>query len=302
MRILITGGAGFLGNELVARLAKNRSNEIFILDSFLHGSSMVRNLPKRKNVHNAVVGNVRNYYDIFRVIDRDKPDVVVHLAAHITRPESVDNFRACAETNYVGMANVLDACSVVKKKPSRIVFASCESAKKPVSHYGISKRACEDLLHLIAPLMGIDPVSLRLSEIYGLSKSHTSTSMVNFLVDTMLLGQDIALFNVNKERDFVHVSDAARAFELAIKYEGEEPLGRVDIGTGEGVAIKDLANQIKTTTKYQGDLVFRDWDLVRVVSSVADPSRAKDLLDFECETSFQEELGKMVKKRRKALK
>jgi len=302
LRVLITGGAGFLGIELVSLLAKNRSNEIFILDSFLHGSSMIGNLPKRKNVHNAVVGNVRNYYDVFRVIDRDKPDVIVHLAAHITRPESVDNFRACAETNYVGMANVLDACSVIKNKPSRIVFASCEAAREPVSHYGISKRACEDLLHLVAPLIGIDPISLRLSEIYGLSKSHTSNSMVNFLVDTMLLGQDIALFSVNKRRDFVHVSDAARAFELAIKYDGKEALGRLDIGTGTGIAIKDLATQIKSATKYQGDLVFRDWDLIRVANSVADPSRAKELLGFECEMDFQVELEKMVKKRRKVLK
>lgn len=302
MKILVIGGAGFLGLELIAQLAKNRSNQIYTLDSFLHGSSLVKKFPKRKNVHPPIVGNVRNYYDVFRVIDRDKPDVIVHLAAFITRPESVDNFRACAETNYVGMANILDACSVVKKKPSRIVFSSCEAAREPVSHYGIAKKACEDLLNLVAPLMRIDPVVLRLSEIYGISKSYTSNSMINFLTDTMLLGRDIALFNVNKERDFVHVSDAVRAFELAIQYDGKVPLGTLDIGTGEGLKIKDLASKIKKATKYQGDLAYRESPLVKVTGSVANPIPAQELLEFECEADFNTELAEMVKKRKRALK
>lgn len=302
MRILVIGGGGFLGQEIVAHLAKNRTNEIFILDSFLHGSSLIQKLPKRKNVHPPVVGNVRNYYDVFRVIDRDKPDIIVHLAAFVTRPESVDNFRACAETNYVGMANLLDACSVVKKKPARIIFASCEAAREPVSHYGISKRACEDLLHLVAPLMRIDPVTLRLSEIYGLSKCYTSSSMVNFLTDAMLLNKDIALFNVNKRRDFVHISDVVVAFEKAIKYDGKTPLGKLDIGTGESITVKDTVAKIKAATKYQGNLAFRESPLVKVTDSVADPVPARQLLEFECQANFNEELANMVKKRKRALK
>ncbi len=99
MRILITGGAGFLGQELITTLAKTRSNQIYIFDSFMHGAFLANKFPKRKNVHHAVVGNIRTYHDIYRVVDRDKPDVIIHLAAFVTRPESVDNFRACAEIN-----------------------------------------------------------------------------------------------------------------------------------------------------------------------------------------------------------
>lgn len=302
MKILITGGGGFLGNALVTALAKTRSNQIHIMDSFLHGSGMVQKLPKRKNVHPPVIGNIRNYYDIFRVVDRDQPDVIVHLAAFITRPESVDNFRACAETNYVGMSNLIDACSVVKKKPSRIIFASCEAARDPVSHYGISKRAAEDLLHLIAPLMRVDPVSLRFSEIYGLSKSFTSNSMINFLTDTMLLGKDIALYNVNKKRDFVHVSDAVRAIELAVNYSEAAPLGKLDIGAGEEITIRDTVAKIKEATRYQGQLKFLDNPTIRVADSVADTVRARELLGFECEADFDKELMEMVRKRKRALK
>ena len=301
MRILVTGGAGFVGQELVARLAKVRSNQIYILDSFLHGSGLNAKFPKTKNVHPAVVGNVRNYYDLYRVIDRDKPDVIVHLAAFITRPESVDNFRVCSEINYVGMANLQDACSVVKHRPAKIIFASTEAARNPLSHHGISKRGAEDLLHLVAPLMGIEAVSLRFSEIYGLSKSHTSNSMVNFLTDTMLTGADVALYNVNKERDMVHISDATRAIQLAIKTD-KKNLGRVDIGTGEGMLVKDLVASVKKATKFQGQLRFLEDPAIMVVDSVANTAPAKGLLGFECEANFEEELALMVKKRKRALK
>ncbi len=301
MKILITGGAGFLGQELITKLAKIRSNHIYILDSFLHGASLTQKFPKRKNVHPAVVGNIRNYYDIFRVIDRDKPDVIIHLAAYVTRPESVDNFRACAETNYVGMANLLDACSVVKHKPSRIIFASTEAARNPLSHHGISKKAAEDLLHTIAPLMGVDAVSLRFSEIYGISKSHSSNSMVNFLVDRMLIGDDVALYNVNRERDMVHISDAVRAIERVI-YTIYKDMGRMDIGTGDAMSVKDLVTAIKNATDFKGQLKFLEDPRIKVTDSAADTALAKKFLDFECEADFEVELAAMVKKRKRALK
>jgi len=301
MRILITGGAGFLGQELIASLAKTRSNQIFILDSFMHGSSLAQKFPKRKNVHPAVVGNIRNYYDIFRVIDRDKPDVIIHLAAFVTRPESVDNFRTCAETNYVGMANLLDACSVVNTKPSKIIFASCEAARDAVSHYGISKRGSEDLLHLVAPLLGIEPVSLRFSEMYGLSKSFSSNSMINFLTDVMLTGRDVALYNVNRVRDFIHVSDAVRATELVVNSRIKD-LGILDIGTGVGMSIKDLATKIKEVTEFKGQLKFLEDNRIKVTDSVADTTQATELLCFECAADFETELAAMIKKRKRALK
>lgn len=301
MKILIVGGGGFLGQELVEKLSKVRSNQIYIFDSFIHGSGLSAKLPKKKNVHPAVVGNIRNYYDLFRVIDRDQPDVIVHLAAHITRPESVDNFRACAETNYVGMANLLDACSVVRVKPARIVFASTEAARNPLSHHGISKKACEDLLHLIAPLMGVDPVSLRFSEIYGISKSYSSNSMVNFLTDMMLSEKDVALYNVNKERDMIHISDAVKACELAI-FSDRKDLGRIDIGSGKAVPVKDVVTAVKKATNFKGQLKFLEDSRIMVVDSVADTTLAKELLDFECTADFEEELALMVKKRKRALK
>lgn len=301
MKILVTGGAGFLGQPLVAELAKVRGNQIYIFDSCIHGHMSIAQLPKRKNVHPAVVGNVRNYYDLFRVVDRDKPDVIIHLAAHITRPESVDDFKTCAEMNYLGMANLLNACSVVETRPKKIIFASTLDAADPVSHHGISKQASERLLHSIAPLLGVEAITLRFSEIYGLSRSFTSNSMVNFLTDSMLSGTDIALYNVNKCRDMVHISDAVRAIELALK-STQKGLGVLDIGTGDPVSIKDLAASIKKATSFKGQLKFVNHPSILVEDVSADPTPAKELLGFECEADFDTELAAMVKKRKRALK
>lgn len=300
MKILVTGGAGFLGSQLVVSLAKNRSNEIVVFDNFTHGMSTTKNLPKRKNVLPPVSGNIKNYYDIFRTLDRVRPDVVVHLAALVTRPETVDNFKGCAEANYVGTANLLESCVTIKERPSRIVFASCEAARDPVSHYGISKRAAEDLLDTVCPLAGIELAILRFSEIYGFGKTYTSKCLINFLVDGMLLGKDLAIYNVNKVRDYVHVSDAVRACELAISTKHKSLTA--DIGTGEGMPIKDLVGKLKSACDYKGQLKFIESDLIKVQDSVANTKWTKTMLDFECEADFDECLKELVSKRKRALK
>jgi nucleoside-diphosphate-sugar epimerase len=136
---------------------------------------------------------------------------------------------------------------------------------------------------------------------YGLSKSFSSNSMVNFLTDVMLSGRDVALYNVNRERDFVHISDAVRACEMVVNSQVKD-LGILDIGTGKGVSIKDLASKIKDVTGFKGQLKFLEDHRIKVTDSVANPLPAKDLLGFECVADFDTELNKMVQKRKRALK
>jgi len=297
MRILITGGAGFLGTALVKSLAKSRKNEIQVFDSCAHGFPK---FPKR--LPGIVVGKIQNYYDISRTIERFVPEVVIHLAAFNTRPESIGELRRCAEINYLGTANLLEACLMTKQRPKSLIFSSSEAAEAPIRNFGISKRAAEDLIVTTLegmPEAGIIPKVLRFTEIYGYNKPYSSNCLVNFLVDNMLVGNDIALYGAGCSRDYVHISDAVRACELAIPF---SRYLREDIASGNKIVTKDLIKKIKSLTNYGGELKFLNSDLVPVDNSAAQTQTAKLVLKFECEADFDTELKALITKRKKDLK
>ncbi len=296
MRYLITGGGGFLGSALIAELIKGKKNEIYVFDNFAAG--VPEKLPKDK-IKQSIVGNIKDFYSISRALERARPDVVVHLAAHTTRPETVGEFRMCGEVNYMGTANLLEACMRDSCKPKKIVFASSEAVRNPTSHHGISKYAAEKLLESICPPAKIQLGILRFSEIYGGSIVQSSNSMVNFLVDNMVMGRSIAVFDVIKQKDYIHISDAVKACKLAIK--SSQSLFNVDIGPGVPIVTKDLIEKLRELTEFRGELKYLDHPSVRVYDSVADPTPAKQILKFECKADFETELLRLIRKRKKDL-
>jgi len=296
MRYLITGGGGFLGSALITELAKGKKNEIWVFDNFAAGAP--EKLPKDK-IKEAIVGNIKDFYSISRAVERAKPDVVVHLAAHTTRPETLGEFRMCGDVNYIGTANLVEACLRETCKPKKIVFASSEAVRNPTSHHGISKQAAESLLASICPVAKIQLGILRFSEIYGESLVQSSNCLISFLVDNMVMDRPVALFDVNKQKDYVHIPDAVRACKLAIR--SKTPLFTVDIGTGEPIVTKDLVEKIRGLMEFGGGLKYLEHPAVRVYDSVADPAPAEQILKFKCRADFDTELSKLIKKRRKDL-
>jgi nucleoside-diphosphate-sugar epimerase len=148
----------------------------------------------------------------------------------------------------------------------------------------------------------MDLAILRFAEIFGCSKSQTSGSMVNFLVDHMLVGNGIGLFGVTAQKDHVHISDATRALLLAVE-DTETPVCNVDIGPGVGETIQDVVEKVKKMTGFKGPLQYLQDPAVRVVDSVSDPLPAKELWGFECAVGdFETQLSDLVKKRRKDLR
>lgn len=296
MRYLITGGGGFLGSELVTELVKGKKNEVWVFDNFMAGTP--EKLPRDK-IKETIVGNIKDFYSISRALERAKPDVVVHLAAHTTRPETMGEFRMCGEVNYIGTANLLETCLRDTCKPKKIVFASSEAVRNPTSHHGITKQAAEKLLESACPLAGIQLGILRFSEIYGISVVQSSNSLVNFLVDNMIMDRPVALFDVGKQKDYIHISDAVRACKLAMR--SSHPLFNVDIGSGEPIVTKDLIEKIRRLVEFGGGLKYLEHPAVRVYDSVADPAPAEQILKFKTKADFDTELLKLIKKRRKDL-
>jgi len=299
-KVLITGGAGFLGTALVNKLSKSKDLEIFVIDSFTHG--FPAKFPQKSNVQNPIAGNVRNFYDIYHTLDRIRPDVIYHLAAHVTRPEATGNIRLCAEVNYVGTVNLLDACTMLKdKRPSKIIFSSCESVRNPSSHMGASKRAAETVLESLCSQMGVSVATLRFSEIYGYSSVNTSLSIVNFLIDKFLTNTNVGLPGEGIKKDHLHLDDAVKALEILLKADFKV-LSQVDIGTGQPVPMENLAETLKEACKSKSLYKFTDSPYLRMVDSVADPSRAQELFGFSAQMDFAEAIKEQIKKRKKELK
>ena len=299
MRILVTGGAGFIGNPLVASLAKDRNNTISVLDGYVHG--FPKKFPTKKNIESPLAGNIRSLSHIAGALQKFAPDVIVHMAAHITRPEAVGNFRECAEVNYVGTVNLLKACMDSKERPKKIVFTSSLAAvNTPGSHFGIAKQASEQLLESLCEEMGIPYTTMRLAEVYGVSASPTSDSEVHFLIDNMLSGRNIVVYGPNEHRDYMHVSDAVRAIELVVRSDEHVPM--VEIGTGEPVVTKDLVKKLSKLTKHSGKVRQTEDPRINIVSYVADIVLAKEKFGFVCEKNFDEGLKELVNKRKKELK
>ncbi len=296
MRYLITGGGGFLGSELVTELVKSKKNEVYIFDNFVAGSA--DKLPKDK-IKESIVGNIKDFYSISRAVERAQPDVVIHLASHNTRPETLGEFRLCAEVNYIGTANLLEACLRDKCKPKKVIFASSEAVRNPTSHHGISKLAAEQLLESFCPLAKIQLGILRFSEIYGVSRVQSSNSLINFLVDNMVMGRPVAVFDVTKQKDYIHISDAVRACKLAIK--SSRKSFNVDIGTGEHIVTKDLIEKLRSLVDFRGEFKYLEHPSVRIYDSVADVMPAKQLIKFECSADLNTELFRLIKKRTKDL-
>lgn len=299
MRILVTGGAGFIGNPLVTSLAKDRKNTISVLDGYVHG--FPKKFPTKKNIESPLAGNIRSLSHVSSALQRFAPEVIVHMAAHTTRPEAVGNFRECAEVNYLGTVNLLKACMDSKERPNKIIFTSSLAAvNTPGSHFGISKRASEQLFESLCGEMGISYTTMRLSEVYGVSASPTSDSEVHFLINNMLSDRNIIVYGPNKHRDYMHVSDAARAIELVVSSDEQVPM--VEIGTGEPVVTKDLVNKLSKLTKHTGKVRLSDDPRINIVSYVADTGLAKEKFGFVCEKNFDEGLKELVSKRKKELK
>ncbi len=299
MRILVTGGAGFIGNPLVTSLAKDRNNTISVLDGYVHG--FPKKFPTKKNIESPLAGNIRSLSHIASVLQKFKPEVIVHLAAHITRPEVLGNFKQCAEVNYIGMANLLKACMDLKERPKKIIFTSSLAAVNTKgSHFGISKRAAEELLASLCKEMEISYTIVRLSEVYGVSNSPTSDSEIHFLTDNMIADRNIVVYGPNKHRDYLYVSDTVRALELIVRSDEQVPM--VEIGTGEPVVTKDLVKKLRKLTKHTGKVKLLDSPYVNITSYTADTALAKEKFGFSYEKDFDEGLKELVSKRKRELK
>ncbi len=309
MRILVTGGAGFIGSHVVDALIES-GHEVAVVDNLCRGKR--QNLNPAARFYEMDVCDPR-LEDVFR---EGRFDYVNHHAAQIDVRYSVADPLDDARTNILGLLNILENCR--KYRVKGVVFASSggvvygEPAKLPVaenhpkgplSPYGVSKLTSEFYLAYYASEMGIPYVALRYANVYGPRQDpHGEAGVVAIFGLKMLKGETPVIYGDGEQvRDYVYVGDVVRANLLALERlqkGGISPRAggcaindfAYNIGTGKGTTVNQLFGMLKELTGFSGEPEYgaeRKGELRRIYLDVA---KAKSELGWEPQVELWEGL------------
>ncbi len=305
-RIAVTGGAGFIGSQVVERLLQ-LGCWVTLIDNF--NESYDPKL-KRRNIELAtneialsiVEGDIMDQSFLADCFLRDRIDVVVHLAARTNSLASIEEPRLFMETNALGTLSVLEAMRVTRTK--RIVFASScavygnllkpaaeesEALHHPLSPYAVSKVAAENLCNAYNASHGIHAYCLRLFNAYG--PRQRPDSAIALMIDSMLHNRPIQIFgNGASKRDYVYIDDVVDGIANAVeRVKGFEV---INIGEGRSVSLEQLVQQLEIRTGRKAIREQLPMPPSEIYRSCADIRKAHKLLGYDPQVSFIEGLGR----------
>lgn len=294
-RALVTGGAGFLGSHLVERLSPR--NEVTAFDDLSTGS--LRNLEAAKEQVRLHRASILQPKQLAKALEGQ--DVVFHLAAKTSVPESVEKPEEYWRTNVEGTLNVLKTAADAGVKrfvfvSSAAVYGSSEVVPKvetmrpePASPYATTKMVGEFACQEISQLKPMETVVLRIFNAYGPRQDPGApyAGVIAKFTSAVARGNGIEIYgDGDQTRDFLYVADAAEAMELA----AERPVaGQVfNIGSGAATTVNEVARLLSEVTSKPLKASRKDVRPGDVRHSRADIARAMDRLGFAPKTSLRE--------------
>jgi len=306
MRVLVTGGAGFIGSHTVDRFLAD-GFEVVALDDLRSGQLENINQHVGKRSFRFVRGDVRDS----RLVKDWVSDVdsVVHLAALISVPESIKNPVLTNDVNVNGTLNLLRAC--VDFGVKRFVYASScalygdaeslpikeDCPARPESPYGVSKLVAENYVRTYQEDFGLETVCLRYFNVYGPRQVYSDYSgVITQFLSRLARNLPLIIFGDGEQtRDFVYIQDIVEANVLALKC--EEVAGEIfNIGAGVATTINQLASVLlEITNKTHLGITRsrpREGDIMH---SVADISKARKKLGYSPKISLKDGLGELTR-------
>ena len=299
MKVLVTGGAGYIGSVVAERLL-GRGNTVVVLDNLVRGHRMA--VP---NEAEFIRGDLRDRDWLIRTVADVRPDAVAHLAGEALVGESATDPAKFFDVNVHGGLNLLDA--MVNAEVNRLVFSSTaavygepasvpiteDAPRVPVNAYGASKWSFEQMLPWYAAAYGLRHISFRYFNACGATVERgefhvPETHLIAILLEVALgLRDEIQLFGADYEtpdgtciRDYIHVSDIADAHVLALSSIDELDSGAFNLGTGTGFSNRDVIESVRRVTGHSIPVVpapRRTGDPARLVASAA---RATDVFGW----------------------
>jgi UDP-glucose 4-epimerase len=283
VRAIVTGGAGFIGSNVVDALLA-RGDEAHALDDLSKGT--------RENVSAGAELHVADIREPDSVFDAVRPEVVLHLAAQADVRVSVERPALDAEINVLGTVRILEAA---RRHGAKIVFASSggaaygecdgpatESAPlRPLAPYGTSKLCGEEYLATWNRLYGTEHVALRLGNVYGPRQMpHGEAGVVAIFMGLLRDGGTPTVFGEGLQtRDYVYVGDVVDAMLRALEQDG----GTYNVGTGVETSVVGLYDAIRTASGVDREPAFAPARLGELQRSVLDASLAERELGWRPE-------------------
>jgi len=295
MRIVVTGGAGFIGSHVVDAFVE-AGHDVVVVDDLSTG--------RRANLNPAATFYEIDVRDpgLRQVFAEERPDVVSHHAAQVDVRRSVADPVFDAEVNVLGSLNLLDSCRQVGVE--KVIYISSGGAIygepvtlpcdedhpiQPLCPYGASKYVVEQYLYMYRELYELDYTVLRYGNVYGPRQDpHGEAGVVAIFAGQMVRGETPTINGSGEqERDFVYVGDCARANLLALA----RGSGRAyNLGTGEGTSINQLFELLKAATDYEGAAIHGPAKAGETFRITLDATRARQELGWQPEVSLREGL------------
>jgi nucleoside-diphosphate-sugar epimerase len=299
LKILVTGGAGFIGSHLVDALV-SQGHRIIVFDNLSSGK--LSNLADVKSRIEFVPGDIRDLDLLMKILGGC--DLVYHMAAMVSVNQTVKEPVVSSQINDVGTLNVLEACR--KNKVRRLIFSSSSAiygdapelpkhekmCSKPQSPYAVQKITGENYACIYNELYGVETVCLRYFNVFGPRQDPSSpySGVISIFMNKAAAKESPFIYgDGNQTRDFIFVADVVLANILATK-KNEAAGMAFNIGTGHQITINELwelicrINQVRILPKYapprQGDIKH----------SMASVETARTILDFNPRYSIEKGL------------
>ncbi len=300
MKIMVTGGAGFIGSNVVdAFIAAGHA--VAVVDNLTTGKK--ENLNPKAEFFPVDIRDAR----LAEAVNDFAPEAIAHLAAQIDVRKSVSDPVFNAEVNELGTLNLLNAA--VQNKVGKIVFSSTGGAiygevkekngadenhpPEPISPYAITKRSAEMYLYAYRQLFGLKFTVLRYGNVYGPRQDPLGEAgVIAIFCGKMLKGEAPTIFGDGEQlRDYVYVDDVAQANLLALtKAEGEI----INIGAGLGTSVNELYSILSEVLKFGKKAVYAPPRAGELFRSVLNCGRANKVLGWRAETGIKEGLRKTI--------
>lgn len=285
-KILVVGGGGFLGQNIV-RHFQQQQYEVGIYD--VHIPDFLRT----KNI-SYYVGDVINDSNLDSIVSQY--DIIAYLISAIMPGDSMKRPLSSYSTDIPLLITLLESC--IRSNVKRVIYSSsggtvygenCKPNKEsdlvaPKNHYAICKIACEHILQLYNSLYGMENIILRISNPFGIGQRMSSgVGVITAFVHSVLCGEDIKIYGDGSNvRDYIEVSEVARAFEHALVWPFNKKISPVfNIGSGQGLRVSDIVKLVSETLDIKPMVSFSPFREFDVKYNVLNIAKAQKYLDFK---------------------